>query len=757
MKTRKLLSILITLSLVLTLFAFTPQTAYAAGHANNIIDVSLLDDTSIGSSVYSNWSYYGPTKRIAITGDVAVIGSKSDMTDGLTLSIGSGATVNWQASYSGARNGSDRLIDLSGNGTFVVEAGSSIINSGTGFTVYVGGNNINFSIGGGTVSTTDGTGIIGSSPITVSSGMVSATGGYAIVASANVNVSGGTVKATSGSAIYNNSSGPAVTVSGGTVSSITGNAIRIMGKVDISGGTVSATTGYAVYSNTLANVTINGGFVFAYGTAITGENNVVWPSYGGTPIVSAPGVLCAWNVTEAGTSPTYIVGEATNLITNPVGAAQWGRSGTDSGISYGTTGFLPVEGVTVNPIPPTEFTVSPTSKTLNIGDTTQLSVTFKPDNYIDKSVMWSSDDENVAIVSGEGLVTAKAAGTTTITVTTQHGNITASCQITVNPLVPTGVTVSPASKTLNIGDTVQLAATIVPENATEKSVEWSSDKTSIATVSGTGLVKAETVGTATITVKTKSGNKTATCQITVNPAKPSTVKVTKVSIGDAVSTMIIGNTRTLKAIVTPSNATNKAVTWSSSNAKVIKVDQSGKITAVGGGQATITTTAKDGSKKSASVTITVHQYVTMQIGKTTAIMNGAKTSIDSAGTKPFKISGKTMLPLRFVGEKMGGKVKYVNDKTPITMSYGDTKVEFKLGDKKMKVITGSSSKIITLDVAAQKLKGKTYIPLRAIGQALGFDVYYKQDGSAEYVVVNNPKMTAAVKNERLAEGKKVIK
>ena len=402
----------------------------------------------------------------------------------------------------------------------------------------------------------------------------------------------------------------------------------------------------------------------------------------------------------------------------------------------------------------TSVTVSPTSKTLLVGGTQQLSATVKPDDATDKSVTWSSDKTSVATVSSTGLVTAKAVGTATITAKTSNGKTT-TCQITVNPIVPTGVTISSTSKTLNIGNTTQLSATVAPSNATDKSVAWVSDKTSVATVSSTGLVKAIAAGTATITVKTNSGGKTATCKITVNPATPTTVKVTKVSLSNTVSTMVFGNTRTLQATVTPTNATNKAVTWSSSNAKVVKVDQKGKITAVGSGKATIKATAKDSSKKSASVTITVHQYVTMQMGKTTAIMNGTKTSIDNAGTKPFKISGKTMLPLRFVGEKMGGKVKYVNDKTPITMSYGNTKVEFKLGDKKMKVITGSSTKIITLDVAAQKVKGKTYIPLRAIGQALGFDVYY--EAGTEYIVVNNPKMTPEVKKERLAEAKKVIK
>jgi len=233
------------------------------------------------------------------------------------------------------------------------------------------------------------------------------------------------------------------------------------------------------------------------------------------------------------------------------------------------------------------------------------------------------------------------------------------------------------------------------------------------------------------------------------------VLVTKITLSNTASNMIVGNTRTLKANITPANATNKAVTWSSSNTKVATVNQSGKVTAKFPGKATIKATAKDGSGKSASSTITVHQYVTMRIGKTTAIMNGVKTNIDNAGTKPFIISGKTMLPLRFVGEKMGGKVKYISDSQPITMSYGNTKVEFRLGNKQMKVITGSTTKTITLDVPAQKVGGKTYVPIRAISQALGFDVYY--EAGTEYIVVNNPKMTTAVKSARLAEARNIIK
>jgi len=330
-----------------------------------------------------------------------------------------------------------------------------------------------------------------------------------------------------------------------------------------------------------------------------------------------------------------------------------------------------------------------------------------------------------------------------------NGNLTLPWNLGYTPILPDAVKVSPASKTLNIGKTVQLSATITPSTADDKSVTWSTSNSKLATVNQSGKVTAKAVGTATITVRTTSGNKIATCKITVNPTL-----VTKITLSNTAANMIVGNTRTLKATVAPADATDQSVTWSSSNTKVAKVNQSGKVTAVGAGNVTIKATAKDESKKSASATITVHQYVTMRIGKTTAIMNGTKTYIDDVGTKPFKISGKTMLPLRFVGEKMGGKVNYISDSQPITLSYGNTKVEFRLGNKQMKIITGSTTQTVTLEVPAQKVGGKTYIPLRAIGQALGFDVYY--EAGTEYIVVNNPKMTPAVKNARLSEAKKVI-
>lgn len=120
-----------------------------------------------------------------------------------------------------------------------------------------------------------------------------------------------------------------------------------------------------------------------------------------------------------------------------------------------------------------------------------------------------------------------------------------------------------------------------------------------------------------------------------------------------------------------------------------------------------------------------------------------------------------MIPLRFVGEKMGGTVKYVNDKSPIVLKYGDRMVELRLNSKIITVYQANKGGMTTkywketIDVAAQKKNGKTYIPLRAISQALGFKVHYESD--LEIIIVSSNSMSSAVKNSRIKEAKNYIK
>ena len=164
----------------------------------------------------------------------------------------------------------------------------------------------------------------------------------------------------------------------------------------------------------------------------------------------------------------------------------------------------------------------------------------------------------------------------------------------------TGVTLDKTTLTFTIGDAAQtLTATVAPANATNKKVTWTSNKTDVATVDENGKVTAVGVGEATITVTTEDGGKTAACTVKVN-AKPDTpTAVTGVTLDKATLTFTIGDAaQTLTATVAPENATNKKVTWTSSNAKVATV-ANGTVTAVGVGEATITVTTEDGGKTAA--------------------------------------------------------------------------------------------------------------------------------------------------------------
>jgi endoglucanase len=167
----------------------------------------------------------------------------------------------------------------------------------------------------------------------------------------------------------------------------------------------------------------------------------------------------------------------------------------------------------------------------------------------------------------------------------------------------TGVTVSPTTLNLTVGQTATLTATVSPANATNKNVTWSSSNTSVATVSSTGVVTAVAAGSATITVTTVDGAKTATCAVTVTGS--TTVPVTGVTVSPTTLSLTVGQTATLTATVSPANATNKNVTWSSSNTSVATVSSTGVVTAVAAGSATITVTTVDGAKTATcAVTVT---------------------------------------------------------------------------------------------------------------------------------------------------------
>ena len=158
-----------------------------------------------------------------------------------------------------------------------------------------------------------------------------------------------------------------------------------------------------------------------------------------------------------------------------------------------------------------------------------------------------------------------------------------------------GVSLDQTSLTLTVGGTASLAATVSPADATDKTVTWSSSNESVATVKN-GTVTAVAVGSATITAK--AGSKSATCSVTVSAKE---VPVTGITLEPTSVTIEVGQTAKLTATVSPADATNATVTWSSSNESVATVDN-GTVTAVAEGTATITATAGD---KSATCAVTV--------------------------------------------------------------------------------------------------------------------------------------------------------
>ncbi|WP_337603678.1 Ig-like domain-containing protein [Anaerotignum lactatifermentans] len=242
-----------------------------------------------------------------------------------------------------------------------------------------------------------------------------------------------------------------------------------------------------------------------------------------------------------------------------------------------------------------------TELALEVGKTGTLEAKVEPSDATNKNVTWSSSNSEVATVDN-GVVTAVSAGEAIITVTTEDGAKTATCKVTVNApqTVPvTGVTLDKAELTLEEGSTGTLTATVAPQNATNNTVTWSSSNPEFVTVAN-GTVTAVSAGTATITVTTADGNHKATCTVTVIPK---TVQVSGIQVQGSASVYVGGSTK-LTATVTPTNATNQKVTWSSNNESVATVGTDGTVTAVSAGTATITVTTEDG-QKTAACTVTV--------------------------------------------------------------------------------------------------------------------------------------------------------
>lgn len=295
--------------------------------------------------------------------------------------------------------------------------------------------------------------------------------------------------------------------------------------------------------------------------------------------------------------------------------------------------------VTVTPVYVSSISLNQSSQTLYTGGTVTLTATVSPTNATNKSVKWSSSNADVASVSSAGVVTANKAGTATITATAADGSgKTATCTITVKQYA-TSISLDKTSETIYINDNLQLTATVGPDDATDKSVTWSSNNTSVATVSSSGKVTGIGAGTATITAKTTDGSAlTATCTVTVNEAR-----ITKIVFDIKSKEIHQYENFTITPTFTPDNASNKNLTWSSDDETVATVEN-GVVTGVGVGETTIMAVAQDGSNKFAfcSVTVLPNYAESISLDLTSKLLNPGEAVTLMATVLPATTTDKSV-------------------------------------------------------------------------------------------------------------------
>ena len=209
--------------------------------------------------------------------------------------------------------------------------------------------------------------------------------------------------------------------------------------------------------------------------------------------------------------------------------------------------------------------LNPTTVDIPIGRTVSLSATVFPENTTNKTITWSSSDETVATVQS-GTVSTIKIGQAIIKATC--GDKYATCVVNVIPIEVDGITINTEAVTLKVGEAITVTATVKPDNATDKTITWSSSDESGATVQN-GTITALKTGQAII--KAACGNKVATCVVNV------IIVVEEITLNTESVTLKVGETFILTAMVKPEDATDKTITWTSSDESVATV-QDGTIT-----------------------------------------------------------------------------------------------------------------------------------------------------------------------------------
>ena len=271
--------------------------------------------------------------------------------------------------------------------------------------------------------------------------------------------------------------------------------------------------------------------------------------------------------------------------------------------------------------------VTPNELLISVNKKRSLVAAVSPSDAANQKVSWASSNNEIAWVNSSGEVTGRSPGEAVITVTTDEGGRTATCKVIVDYEVQS-ISLTPNELQLNVNESRALAVEITPADASNKKVKWLSSNDDVARVSNTGEVTGRAPGEAVITATSDDGDRTATCKVVV------VSEVAGVTLDQKELNLTVDETADLMATVTPDNASNKQVNWSSSDEKVATVDNNGHVVAKGSGQALICATSAAGGK---------HAYCKVSVRKkvTSVALNPSEETIFVGKTAQFTT---TILP-----------------------------------------------------------------------------------------------------------------
>lgn len=240
-------------------------------------------------------------------------------------------------------------------------------------------------------------------------------------------------------------------------------------------------------------------------------------------------------------------------------------------------------------------TINKTEITLALSKTEQLIATVTPADADNKTIMWESDNKNVASVDIFGLVTANSVGEANIIATTLNGK-TATCKVKVvyGEVKVTSVNIAKENVSVQVARSVEIVATVLPENATDKSLIWVSSDNDVVTVDDNGAIVGVKEGTAKVTATSVDGGLSDSINVIVVSVKVSSVKINENLSTEEEIYLESGKTFALTLNIYPIDAKNKNVVWASSNNNVATVDENGVVTTIKDGVAYITVTSEDG-------------------------------------------------------------------------------------------------------------------------------------------------------------------